>query len=457
MNYIGKLLPIDGYSIDLQGNLPVDYTKSLTHLYQPLLGMKAVMLYQTLLHEIELQGSSVQTHHTLMNYLNISLLEIYEARLKLEGIGLLKTYEERSNEQTVYRYLLQSPFSPSDFFKDAMLSQLLYHHIGNEKFTLLKEHYGGLPNHPIGQNITASFGDVFDTIHPDIGAMQNINRIPENIGPQLESIDFSWVEQMLKSRMIPYKRVLTSDNKRIINQMMQLYGLAEYEIEKCILWALTDENKLDIEEFKDACHDLFKTSRNESTVQLVPKIERHVETKSSSNERNNQQPLSKEEMLIQELETISPKQLLEDLSSGNHASEQDLKVIREIMTTQGLPSPVMNVLIHYVLLQTNMKLSKAYLEKIASHWSRANLKTAREAMTFAKREKEQYQLATAKKQQQQQNYRTYKKQGTSSEVVPDWFKERKVKQKETKKENTIDLEHEKEEIAAILSKYSSKK
>lgn len=457
MNYIGKLLPIDGYSIDLQGNLPVDYSKSLTHLYQPLLGMKAVMLYQTLLHEKDLQGTSIQTHHTLMNYLNISLVEIYEARLKLEGIGLMKTFEERNNNQTVYRYWLQSPFSPSDFFKDAMLSQLLYHHIGNEKFTLLKKHYYGLSTPPSGQNITASFGDVFETIHPDYGAIKNINRIPENIGPQLESIDFSWVEQMLKSRMIPYKRVLTTENKRIINQMLQLYGLAEYEIEKCILWALTDENKLDIEEFKEACHDLFKTSRSESTVQLVPRMEPQIGTKSQPNENKSQQPLSKEEMLIHELETISPKQLLEDLSSGNHASEQDLKVIREIMTTQGLPSPVMNVLIHYVLLQTNMKLSKAYLEKIASHWSRANLKTAREAMMFAKREKEQYQLATAKKQQQQHSYRTYKKQGTTTEVVPEWFKERKHKPKETKTDTTLDLEHEKEEIAAILSKYSSKK
>lgn len=448
---IGKILPVDGYTVDLHGNLPVDYSKSLTHLYQPLLGMKAVMLYQTLLHEMDFQKEvSIQTHHTLMNYLNISLVEIYEARLKLEGIGLLKTFEDKTLEQTNFHYILQIPFSPSDFFQDAMLSQLLYHHVGKDKFSLLRSRYSRSIKQPAGNNITVSFGDVFETIQTEVTPMQNINRIPESTGPKLESVDFSWMEQMLKSRMIPYKRVLTTENKRIMNQMMQLYGLSEYEIEKCVLWALTDENRLDIEEFKEACHDSFKTSRREATVQLTSKpfnqtqVEKHVP----------KEPVSKEEQLIHHLENISPKQLLEELSSGNYASEQDLKVIREIMTTQGLPSPVMNVLIHYVLLQTNMKLSKAYLEKIASHWSRANLKTAREAMMFAKKEIERYRIATEKKQQ---NYQNYKKKGNKTEVVPEWFKERK--QNTVKAEATIDLEREKDEIASLLQEYadSSKK
>src|SRR5690625_2448652 len=104
MKYIGKILPAEGYAVRLKEKPPIDYMKSLTHLYQPLLGMESIMLYQTLLHEIELQTeSTLQTHHTLMNYLNIPLDKIYEARLKLEGIGLLKTYRntQRSEERRV--------------------------------------------------------------------------------------------------------------------------------------------------------------------------------------------------------------------------------------------------------------------------------------------------------------------------------------------------------------------
>lgn len=448
MNYIGKILPVDGYTVILNGNLPVDYPKSLTHLYQPLLGMKAVMLYQTLLHEMDMD-SDIQTHHTLMNYLNIPLDEIYEARLKLEAIGLLKTYEHKTAEQTLYHYVLQCPFSPRNFFQDAMLSQLLYHHIGNEKYKQIKAHYvnSKANTQPLGQNITATFGDVFHTVQPDLQQDRSIQRVTENAGPQLDSIDFSWMEQALKSRMIPYKRVLSKDNKRLITQMMQLYGLAEYEVEKCVLWALTDENTLDIDEFKDACHDVFKTARKQATVQLVAKL-----SEDPKQQPELEQPRTKEEQLVQKLETISPKELLEDLSSGNYASEQDLKVIREIMTTQGLPTPVMNVLIHYVLLQTNMKLSKAYLEKIASHWSRANLKTAKEAMMFAKKEIERYRQDSEKKQS---TYRNYRKQG-SQEVVPDWFKDRKQKKSSSNQTaSSVDLDREKEEIATLLQQYSN--
>lgn len=139
--------------------------------------------------------------------------------------------------------------------------------------------------------------------------------------------------------------------------------------------------------------------------------------------------------------------MLEDLSNGNQASEQDMKIIRDVMTSQGLPQPVMNVLIHYVLLQSNMRLSKAYMEKIASHWSRANLKTAREAMTFAKKEIEQAQ----KKAKRRTNYR----QPRSNEVIPEWFKERRQKPSKAKtKKNDPKLEQEREKLASLIRQFA---
>lgn len=439
MTFIGKVLPVEGYYVLLDEALPADYAKSLTHLYQPLIGIKAVALFQTLLHEIELQQEkTLQTHHTLMNYLNIPLDEIFQARLMLEGIGLLKTYKKNTTTNNQYTYALQAPFSPKGFFKDAMLTQLLYHHIGDDKYKALKGHYVQLNSGEPGDNVTAAFNEVYQTFTPSFEQME-----PAPIGNDSsdDKIDFSWMEHMLKQRMIPVNKVLTTENRKLIYQMMLLYDLATYEIEKSVLWALTEENLLDTEEFKTACHDLFKSKYHGTPIQLVKKVEK-------PKERTNYKPTTKEELLIQELEIISPKQLLEDLSSGNHASEQDMRVIREVMTSQGLPSPVMNVLIHYVLLQSNMKLSKAYLEKIASHWSRANLKSAKEAMAFAKKEKDRYQKGPVNK--------TGYSKSPSKEIVPDWFKERNKKQQKTKPATT-DTVKEQEELAALLQQYSSKK
>ncbi|WP_085991722.1 replication initiation and membrane attachment family protein [Oceanobacillus senegalensis] len=449
MRFIGQILPVDGYYVILRGHLPNDYTTSLTHLYQPLIGVHGVVLYLTLLHEMKLQGQSPQTHHTLMNYLNLPLDEIYRARLKLEGIGLLKSFKKIEDQISIYTYELQSPFAPIEFFKDAMYSQLLYHQIGEQKYHFLKNRFSDVLHENKGENITVSFNDVFETITPSIEMTSSGLSDDDPVNHQEDMADLSWIEQMLKQRMIPVGKVLTKENRKLLSQMMLLYDLDSYEIEKSVLWALNEENRLDKEEFKTACHDLFKSKYKNNTVHLTEKV--------NPDKVQEEKPKTKEEMLVHELETISPKQLLEDLSGGNQASEQDMKVIREVMTSQGLPSPVMNVLIHYVLLQSNMKLSKAYLEKIASHWSRAKIKTAKEAMDFAKKEKERFSKSATKRKQS--TYNTYyRKSNNSKEIVPDWFKERKAKQAKTvqSKQPVINLEKEKAELQAFLNQTNQK-
>jgi len=446
MHYIGRILPVEGYYVQLKDSPPVDFAKSLTHLYQPLIGLEAIMLYQTLLHEIDLQTHDkpvMQTHHTLMNYLDLPLDTIYEARLKLEAIGLLKTYEHQSNGHRAYIYILQSPYAPEHFFQDVMLTELLYHHLGQAKYDLLQNRYARRQNIQLGKEITASFSDVFGTIQPALTVENQskvVNEHPK--GPQVEQIDFSWLETMLQQRMISVENVLTEDNKNIISTMTFLYDLEPNQVEKAVLWALNEENRLDVTEFKEACHDIFKTKRQQTPIALqLNQHEKQEEVKL---------PQSKEEQLIARLQTISPKELLEDLSSGKQASEQDMKLIRDVMTEQGLPTPVMNVLIHFVLLQTNMKLSKAYLEKIASHWSRANLTTAKEAMQFAK--KEVHSLQKNKRQPKRMT------RSQSKEVIPDWFKERQKQSNnhKSKQPQKLDPQSEKErqELAALIRQYA---
>lgn len=445
MNHIGKILPVEGYYVQLKNTPSLDFQKSLTHLYQPLIGMEAIMLYQTLLNEIDLQfqeQSTLQTHHTLMSYLNLPLDTIYKARLKLEAIGLLKTYEQDSTIHRSYMYVLQSPYAPCDFFKDDMLSELLYHHLGESKYDTLKRKYNTYQDQMLDKEITANFSDVFGTVQPTLANKKQTELSREQPkGPNIDPLDFSWLETMLHQRMIPVENVLTKSNKQFITNMTFLYDLEAHEIEKTVLWALNEENRLDVAEFKEACHDLFKTKQKQTPIALQPKQTEDKQEKTS-------QPKSKEDQLIARLQDISPKQLLEDLSSGKQASEQDMKLIRDVMTSQGLPTPVMNVLIHFVLLQTNMKLSKAYLEKIASHWSRADLTNAKEAMQFAKKEIDSFQ----NKRQPRNMSRNQRK-----EVIPDWFKERhnppQPSAKESEKTNS-QAEKEREELAALIRQYA---
>ncbi len=255
--------------------MPADFAHALTHLYQPLIGIQAISLYMTLLHEIELQqDSAVQTHHTLMNYMDLPLDDLYRTRRKLEGIGLLKTFQEQANEYNIYTYELHPAFCPVTVFMDEMLAQLLYHHIGKVKFAMLKDHFAKPHRGNQGVNITASFGDVFQTVLPDEGTLEKpaaeSRNLHERKPEQSTEPDFSWMERVLKQRMIPAEQVLTQANRQLIAQMMTLYDMPEYEVEKAVLWALTEENALNQNEFKEACHDLFQNN-HQAAVRLTEK------------------------------------------------------------------------------------------------------------------------------------------------------------------------------------------
>lgn len=98
-----------------------------------------------------------------------------------------------------------------------------------------------------------------------------------------------------------------------------------------------------------------------------------------------------EEMLIKQLEEITPKQLLKEISGGVEVTIADLKIVEDIMINQKLRPGVVNVLIYYVLLRNDMILPKSYVEKVAGHWARKKVTTAREALALAKKENRQYQ------------------------------------------------------------------
>ncbi|MCZ0704452.1 replication initiation and membrane attachment protein [Natronobacillus azotifigens] len=447
--HIGKLLPSDGYKVQGNNQLTTLHIQSLFQLYQPIIGIRPISIYLTL--HTQIMYEQLHTHHFLMENMNMSLPDIYDARLKCEAIGLIRTFKYEDLEQTIYTYQLDSPCDPLRFFQDGMLSQLLYHQLSPEKFDRLQHSFTNSKQteEKKGKNVTANFAEVFQQITGIQGQKLHQSSEPvENSGPSLgnETIDWELINQMLIQRMLPATNILTIKNMKLMEQMTVLYQLTSVELEKAILWALTSENQLDPNEFKAACLDLAQIIPS-TTVESnqVNQKEKVVDSNSKKDKK------TKQEQFIETMETISPKQLLEDLSHGNQASNQDLKMIADVMDKQGIPPAVMNVLIHYVMLKTDMKLTKSYLEKIASHWARKNVKTAHQAMTLAKSEHNKYQQWGNKKT----NYKSFS--SGKKEVVPEWFKEQK--KGKTKKEQTSkqQVDKPKEDVSAMLRKYKEQK
>ncbi len=93
----------------------------------------------------------------------------------------------------------------------------------------------------------------------------------------------------------------------------------------------------------------------------------------------------------------------------------------------GMPIGVVNVLLEYVMLTTDMKLPRNYVERIADHWIRKNLKTAKEAMELARTERDKYtkwKNENETKSTTSTNKKPYRKNSGREEKVPEWFYKR---------------------------------
>src|SRR4051812_39139246 len=178
-----KILPIDRYVVAAGGLLHEYDRKVLTFLYQPLIGSTCLSLYMTLWAELEENRlwSESSTHHLLMNLLGMNLKEIYEARLKLEGIGLIKTYSKTVDEERSFIYELQPPLNPEQFFLDGMLNIYLFRKIGKNHFARLKRFFTDKqkPMEEDFQEVTRAFQDVFASATP--GSLQYMQDNKEDL------------------------------------------------------------------------------------------------------------------------------------------------------------------------------------------------------------------------------------------------------------------------------------
>ncbi|WP_062325398.1 hypothetical protein [Holzapfeliella floricola] len=100
----------------------------LTLLYQPLIGAKSVSLFLTLnqLADKMPTRSQYKTLIQIQEQTDLSLNEIDQARQKLEGVSLLKTYQD-SNEVLglFFVFEVKPVLSVSEFFQTFLLSSLL--------------------------------------------------------------------------------------------------------------------------------------------------------------------------------------------------------------------------------------------------------------------------------------------------------------------------------------------
>jgi Replication initiation/membrane attachment protein len=92
-----KFTPLVGYWCLPSGHLNDDDRHILTDLYLPILGTEAFSLYLLLWEKLPNKELVTQrkSHAELMSLLGIDLKRFYEARIKDEALGLIRTFQKK--------------------------------------------------------------------------------------------------------------------------------------------------------------------------------------------------------------------------------------------------------------------------------------------------------------------------------------------------------------------------
>lgn len=94
---------------------------------------------------------------------------------------------------------------------------------------------------------------------------------------------------------------------------------------------------------------------------------------------------------IKSMNTSKPEEFLSDCIKVTTPQWKDLNRISMAKDYGGLPDSVINVLIHYVMLTTEVDTLNQIFNDIAVEWSKKGIKTTEEAMLLAKQEHKKYQ------------------------------------------------------------------
>jgi replication initiation and membrane attachment protein len=465
-----ELIPVDRYIVRSSGILQDYDRKILTMLYQPLIGSVCFSLYMTLWSEMEqdrIWGKET-THHSLMAMMQMNLKSIYAERMKLEGIGLLKTYVKQEEESRLFVYELIPPLTPEQFFNDGVLNIYLYNRLGKTVFQKVKGYFSDrILEQEHFQSITRSFNEVFQSLQtsqmisnageeaqrdlqlsPASEYMSASSKAQIDLGDDIFNFELFYAG--LSESLIP-KKSITLKVKNAIKKLAFLYGIDALQMKNVILQSMDEHDQIDIELLRRAARDFYQFEQGDQLPHLAERVQ-----PPALRTETDKEPKTQEEQLIHQLELISPKQLLIELSGGAEPAKADLQIIEDVLFQQKLTPGVANVLIYYVMLRSDMKLSKAYVEKIASHWARKNVQTVKAAMELAKREHKQYQKWTESKQTK----RSSAKKTVRKEKVPDWLQNKQEPPKEPIKEElpaAVDFEEQKRRLEEELKQYRQPK
>lgn len=375
-----SILPVDNFVVINKTIINDNFRDLLVMLYQPIIGFPSVSVYFTLWSYLKKSTlmSKEYSHYNLLSNMKINIIELNEAREKLEAIGLIKTYFKH-DKVNQYIYELYSPLEAVEFFNNPILSTLLYTNLGPENYNDTLSYFE-MPNIPLKgyENITSRLSDVFE-----IGSLNGTiydNLRKTSTGPILltPKINIGITLELIPDEVLNKKNI-TASIKDLITNLSFVYDFNDEELKNIILESIDNKKNIDLNLLKENARKYYEFEHQGKLPNLIYKNQPEYLRKESTG-------TSKRDKMIYQFEVTSPYDFISSKYKDSKPTTADLKIIEYLLTDLKLTPAVVNVLVDYVLKINNNKLTRSYVETIAGQWKRENIKTAKEAMELAEKE-----------------------------------------------------------------------
>lgn len=404
MKFNERLKPNTEFIVYQPGTLSDDNYEVLNALYLPIIGTEAFGIYLYLFESTKVYDKlAVRFHRELMDELSLNLSDFETSLDKLEAIGLVRTYVSNKEHDDLFVYRLLQPLTPEMYFKDPMLSMYLYSQVGSAKFNDKKDRliYPELPGDLT--EVTKKFTEVFYHARdakfrtPDEHFKQNDTSRGPSI--DLDDFDFEVLYTHLKGTRID-KQFFTKEVKKLVVQLSQLFKLNAYDIKQILLQSSSPQFGIDKERLKTEARKYYQKEYGE----VIPSFTTAEEAVRPSGD----------ESYLDSLDKVSPLDRINDLRNYK-PSENDLKVVTELIVKTGLENGVLNVLMEYAIQMKEGDLPLRYVMTIAENWEKEGYRTAAEAY--------QSIMEFREAQEEKRRKRQFKYAGPGEEQ-PAWLKEK---------------------------------
>lgn len=204
------------------------------------------------------------------------------------------------------------------------------------------------------KDVSRAFIDVYKPVHANIPSDLQVDTShkdkQQKVYPfYLEQFDFDLLQAGLSEQLVP-SNLLTFEVREAIAKLAFLYHLTALDMQKVVILALDDDLGISQERLRKAAADFYKLTVSKEP----PKLARVTDPLPVAEAGQK----TKDQELQHYLETTAPVQVLRDINNGKEPLQTSVQLAENLIVQHGMPIGVVNALLEYVMLTTDMKLPK---------------------------------------------------------------------------------------------------